>query len=233
MNARRLTPPERYDLAGTLGSLALIHHDHSLHATATEAHWATRTPDGPGRLHLARDGAALVATAYGSGAAWLIDRADAIAGLRDDVSGFAELAAGHEVIRRLARVHSGLRMPATGRTFHHVLPAILGQKVTGVEAYRSYAGIMRHFGEPAPGAGPRLTLPPDPETIAATPYWAFHPFGLEQRRTETLRGAAARIRALDAATDTAQAYQRLAALPGIGAWSRSATSTCPTSSRSR
>jgi 3-methyladenine DNA glycosylase/8-oxoguanine DNA glycosylase len=215
---RRFALPEHYSLAATVGSLALINHDRTLHAGAEEAWWATRTPDGPGRLRLARSGAELVASAYGPGATWLLDRADAIAGLRDDRTGFAEVAGRHEVVRRLAHSLPGLRLPTTGRIFHHLVPTILGQKVTGTEAYRAYVALLRKFGEPAPGPGPRLTLPPEPAAIAATPYWAFHPFGVEQKRADTLRRAAARAAALEASADSAQAYRRLTAIPGIGPW---------------
>src|SRR5205823_255372 len=83
-------------LHGPLGGLARIAHDPTSSVHATQAWWATRTPDGPGRLHLERDGRTLAATGYGPGADWLVERADAIAGLRDDVDGFAELAARHE-----------------------------------------------------------------------------------------------------------------------------------------
>ena len=219
MSTRRLDLPARYDLARTLGSLALVQHDRTLHLTAAEVWWATRTPDGPGRLHLLRDGSTLHATGHGPGAAWLIDQSDAIAGLRDDLTGFAEVADGHEVVRRLARVHSGLRMPATGRIFHHLLPTVLGQKVTGKEAQHAYLAVLRLFDAPAPGPGPRMPLPPDPVEVATTPYWLFHPFGVEQRRADTLRGAAARASALEASVDAAEAQQRLTALPGIGPWS--------------
>jgi 3-methyladenine DNA glycosylase/8-oxoguanine DNA glycosylase len=217
--ARRLGLPEPYSLAATLGGLALIQHDHTMRLGGTEAWWATRTPDGPGRLHLAQTGGGeLTATAYGPGAGWLLDRADAIAGLRDDVSGFAEVAGRHPLVRQLARTFAGLRLPSTGRTFHHLVPTILGQKVTGKEAYRAYVATLRHFAEPAPGPGPALTLPPDPAAVAATPYWVFHPFGVEQKRADTLRRSAARATALEAAGDAEEAYRRLTALPGIGPW---------------
>jgi 3-methyladenine DNA glycosylase/8-oxoguanine DNA glycosylase len=215
---RRMALPEHYDLAGTLGVLAVIHHDPTVRAGGREAWWATRTPDGPGTLHLVRDGDGLLARAYGAGAGWLLDRADAVAGLRDDVSGFPEVARRHEVVRQLARTRPGFRMPATGRVFHHLVPAILGQKVTGKEAYRSYQKVLRRFGGPAPGPRPDLRLPPDPQSIAETPYYVFHPFGVEQKRADTLRRAAARVAALERATDAAEATRRLTSLPGIGPW---------------
>jgi len=215
---RRLDLPEHYDLAGTLGGVAVIRHDPTVHGGSREAWWATRTPDGPGTLRLTRDGAALDATAFGAGAPWLLEHADAIAGLRDEVAGFDRLAGSHEVVARLARRHRGLRLPATGRVFHHVVPAVLGQKVTGKEAYRSYRKVLRRFGAPAPGPNPRLCLPPDPAAVAAAPYWVFHPFGVEQKRADTLRGAAARAGALERATDAGDASRRLTSLPGIGPW---------------
>jgi 3-methyladenine DNA glycosylase/8-oxoguanine DNA glycosylase len=217
--------PERYDFGRTVNGIALIKGDPTVACTATDAWFATRTPDGPGTLRLARDGGALVATAFGPGRDWLLDRADAIAGLRDDVTDFAEVATRHPLVRRLAREHSGLRFAATGRVFHHLVPAILGQKVTGKEAHSAYVRLLRHFTtEPAPvpasGAGPSrpLRLPPDPAAVAASPYWLFHPFGIEQKRADALRRTAARAGALERSADAADATVRLTSLPGIGPW---------------
>ena len=217
---RRLVVPERYDFGGTLGGIALTKgSDPTLGFTVAGAWFATRTPDGPGTLHLARDGGGLLASAYGPGSAWLLDRADAIAGLRDDLTGFAELAKRHPLVRELARQHSGLRFAATGRIFHHLVPAILGQKVTGKEAHHSYLRLLRHFAsEPAPGPNPKLRLPPDPEAVAATPYWTFHPFGVEQKRADALRKAAVHAAALERMPDAAEATRRMTSLPGIGVW---------------
>jgi 3-methyladenine DNA glycosylase/8-oxoguanine DNA glycosylase len=213
---RVLHPPPRYDLGRSLAALAVVIGDPTVAVSGAEVWWATRTPDGPGTLNLRRCGPDLVATGYGDGAGWLIEHADAIAGLRDDPAGFD--ADAHPLVRRLWREHAGLRMPTTGRVFHHVVPAILGQKVTGKEAYRAYVRLLAHFAEPAPGPHPGVRLPPDPAAVAATPYWVFHRWGVEQRRADTVRRAAARATALDAAPDCAQARRRLLALPGVGAW---------------
>ena len=62
------------------------------------------------------------------------------------------------------------------------------------------AATVRRFGEPAPGPLQPLWVPPEPAVIAAQPYWVFHPFGVEQRRAETLRRAAAEAAACAAPT---------------------------------
>jgi 3-methyladenine DNA glycosylase/8-oxoguanine DNA glycosylase len=211
--------PPRYDLAGTMRGLALIQGDPTLSIDGRSAWFATRTPSGAGTLALRLEGAELRAEAFGPGGDWLLARADAIAGLRDDVTGFPTLARQHPLVARLAREFSGRRIGATGRVFHHLVPAILGQKVTGQEAHHGYVRVLRKLSEPAPGPRAGLLLPPDPAVIAATPYWAFHPMGIEQKRAETLRRAAAAAAALErVAASLPEARARLLSIPGIGPW---------------
>jgi len=214
---RTMTPPERYHLARSVGPLTLGRYDPCGRLDGGDFWLAARTPAGPATLHLARVGAELVATGYGPGADWFADRADAVAGLRDDLSGFPALAARHPLVARLANTFAGVRMAATGLLFPRVLRAILEQKVTGKEAHRAYRGITKHFGAPAPGPS-GLLLPPDPAAIAATPYWRFHPFGVEQRRTQTLLRAALAADRLERCADSAEATRRMTAIPGIGPW---------------
>jgi 3-methyladenine DNA glycosylase/8-oxoguanine DNA glycosylase len=215
---RELRVPPRYEFAGTLSPLVQKRHDPCARLAATELWWACRTPAGPATLHLRRDGERVTADGYGPGAEWVVAQADAIAGLRDDVAGFTEIAARHPVVKAAWHQRSGLRMTRTGRVFTHLLPTIFAQKVTGMEAIRAYTKTVRHFGEPAPGPYPDLLLPPDPAAVAGTPYWVFHPFGVEAKRAETLRRAAAEAARLEAAPDAAAATARLTAIPGIGPW---------------
>ncbi|GAB3145092.1 3-methyladenine DNA glycosylase [Micromonospora sonneratiae] len=215
---RTLRPPEGYHLAGSVRLLAMGAHDPCARFVNETFWWATRTPSGPGTLSLHRMGGELVAAGYGPGAEWLIERADAIAGLTDDVSGFAELAESHPVVAQLAREYRGIRLPATGQIFPRLLRAICEQKVTGKEAFRAYAATVRHFGSPAPGPVRGLWTPPEPAAVAAAPYWVFHPFGLEQRRAETLRRAAMAADRLERCTGSTEATRRLTAISGIGRW---------------
>lgn len=214
---RRLTPPERYHFGASVRPLLVPRHD-PCGAFADGDFWlAMRTPDGPGTLHLRCSAGELVATGYGPGGGWVVERADSIAGLRDDLSDFPALAAAHPLVARLAKTFAGVRMPATGQVFPRLLRAVLEQKVTGKEAHRAYRSICRHFGEPAPGPV-ELVLPPDPAAVAATPYWVFHPFGVEQRRTQALQRVALIAERLERCADSADATRRLVAVSGIGPW---------------
>ncbi|MGN9892620.1 DNA-3-methyladenine glycosylase family protein [Micromonospora sp. L31] len=215
---RALRPPADYRLAASVRSLTFSPYDPCARIAADTFWYATRTPAGPATLALRSGGGDLLAEGYGPGADWVVERADAIAGLRDDLTGFAELAAAHPLVARLAAQHRGRRMPTTGQVFPRLLRAIFEQKVTGKEAYRAYAATVRHFGEPAPGPMQPLLLPPGPEVVAAAPYWVFHPFGVEQRRADTLRRAAAVADRLERCADSTEATRRLTAIAGIGPW---------------
>jgi 3-methyladenine DNA glycosylase/8-oxoguanine DNA glycosylase len=101
------------------------------------------------------------------------------------------------------------------------VPAILEQKVTGQQAHRGLAGLTRVHGEAAPGPPEwRLRLLPPPAVLAALPYYAYHPFDVEQRRAEVIRRVAARAAWFEAIVDLplVEAYARLTAVPGIGPW---------------
>jgi len=113
----------------------------------------------------------------------------------------------------------GLRIGRSAAVVEALVPTILEQKVVGLEARRSYARLVRALGEPAPGPVP-LLVPPTPAVLAATPAWAFHRFGVERKRADTIRVAcsyARRLEEIDGMT-MADAYNRLTALPGVGPW---------------
>ena len=103
--------------------------------------------------------------------------------------------------------------------FEALLPAVLEQKVTTVEAKAGYRALVEALGEPAPGPV-RLKVPPSPQVLARTPYWAFHRFGVERRRAVVLIEAARSANRLEEITtmDRASAYRRLEAFPGVGPW---------------
>ena len=178
--------------------------------------FATRTREGPATLHLARRNGTVDVRAWGPGAAWAAAHAPALCGEEDDDSGFDPT---HPVLARLHRESRGLRMPRTHAVFEALLPTVIGQQVTSEEAHESYRHLVNALGEPAPGPR-RLTLPPDPHSLANTPYWAFHRFGIERRRADVIIRAARSVKRLEETVtmDLPSAYRRLQAFPGVGPW---------------
>lgn len=216
MIERRLELRAPLDLGSTLGPLAHGRGDTTIRIGRGEAWLAFHTPAGPASLRLVMAGTAVVrATAWGEGAELAVDGASALIGELDRPE---ELVARHPVLRRLQRAHPGLRLTRSGRVLHALVPAIIEQKITGTEAFRTYAALLRVHGAPAPGPLTSLRLPPTPDRLASLPYHAFHPLGLERRRSEVIRRAASRAAWLEAAPDAAEASRRLRSLPGIGPW---------------
>jgi 3-methyladenine DNA glycosylase/8-oxoguanine DNA glycosylase len=209
------------DLRRTLRPLRRGASDPTIRVDPTGVWRATRTPDGPASLHLAPAGGCEVRVrAWGPGAARALEAAPALIGATDDRAGFEP--GRHPVVAELARRLPGLRIARTGAVLEALVPSVIEQKVTGIEARRSYCALVRRLGERAPGpAGDAgLLVPPAAARLAVTPSYAFHPFGLERRRADTIRRAAAVAPALErlAGLPPADARRRLRALPGVGPW---------------
>lgn len=177
---------------------------------------ATRTPAGPGTERLWLDGDRLRVEAWGPGAEWLCENAANLVGEDRPPAGFEPR---HPLLVELQRRHRGVRIPRTAAVLEAAVPSILEQKVISLQARQAYRRLLAELGEAAPGPLP-LRLPPVPAVLAATPYWVFHPWGVEQRRAETVTRAARHASRLEeaAAMGPADALRRLTALPGIGAW---------------
>ncbi len=183
---------------------------------------ATRTPAGPVTLFIEASAGTVRARAWGAGSAWALERLGALVGLDDDP---AALVPRHAVVADAARRLRGLRLGRTGAVLEALVPAILEQKVTGDEARRTLRALVHRYGDAAPGP-PGLRLQPAPETLAALPYHAFHPLGLERRRAELIRAVAREAGRLERIGDVAAvpggdpapAYAALRAFPGIGPW---------------
>ena len=208
------TPQRPLDLWLTLGALgsgpSLRHHDGDI--------WrATRTPEGPAsiRLHRRRSGEVDV-EAWGPGSEWAVLHAPEWCGERDDDTGFTPR---HPLIAQLQREIRGVRMPRTNAVFEALVPTVILQQVTTVEARDSYHHLVNALGETAPGPV-SLKIPPAPAVLADTPYWQFHRFGIERRRAEVIIRAARSVKRLEETSqmDVASAYRRLLAFPGVGAW---------------
>ena len=202
-----------FDLFSTLAPIGL---GLSLRVHRNEAWRATRTPEGPATIHLTYSAPRVEVEAWGPGAEWAAGRATAVCGEDDDASGFRPQ---HRLISDLHRHHPGLRLTKTHAAFEALVPAVLAQKVTTVEAHAGYRALVDGLGEPAPGPV-HLKVPPSAHLLARTPYWTFHRFGVERRRAEVIIRAARSAYRLEEITtmDIANAYRRLEAFPGIGPW---------------
>jgi 3-methyladenine DNA glycosylase/8-oxoguanine DNA glycosylase len=205
-----------YDLRRTLWPLRRGTGDPTMRVAEREAWWAMRTASGPATVQLRHEGERLLAEAWGAGAEAALEAVPASAGLLDDDRA---LRAHHPVIADLHRRLPGLRITRTMRPVDALIPAVLEQKVTGLEARRAYRGLALELGDPAPGPA-QLVLPPDPGALAAMASFRLHPHGVERRRAERLIGLCARAAAIDrlAALPPAEARERLQLFPGVGPW---------------
>lgn len=202
-----------------IGALDLRRTLRPLHGWfADDGWWLTaRTPNGPGTLRIRRTREELVGDAWGEGADWLLEALRAIAGLDDDPNSFTT---DHPLVGELHRSNPGLRFGRTGLVFDALVVAIVGQKVTGSEASWAMRGLRGAFADVAPGPRRGLSMPPDPERMAAAPYWAYHELHLEKRRAEVLRRVAKEFAAIEATSSQPpeSAARVLDQHSGVGPW---------------
>lgn len=177
----------------------------------------TRTPSGPVTVRMRLEGRRLVVDAWGPGSDRALDRVSEWVGEADDPD---VLVPRHPAVDRAVRAGRGMRMAAVGGLVEVLVPVILAQKVTAVEAGRSYRRLVARYGEQAPGPGDFVRLPPHPDRLAELRYFDFHPLGVERRRAETIIGACRVADRIEATSrhDLASSYRFLHRLPGIGPW---------------
>jgi 3-methyladenine DNA glycosylase/8-oxoguanine DNA glycosylase len=202
--------------------------------------WRTSlTPDGPATLRViaappgaappgaappaagalpAAAGTLVRARAWGPGADWMLAALPDLLGASDDPAGFRP---EHPLLRDAVRRLPGFRIGRSGRVLEALVPAVLEQKVVGLEAFRAWRLLLRAFGLPAPGPAPAgLLVCPPAATWAAVPSWEWHRAGVEGIRAATIRAAARVAGRLEqlAARPPAEADRALQSLSGIGIW---------------
>ncbi len=181
---------------------------------------ATWTPDGPATVLLRWSAStALDAETWGPGADWLLARVPHMVGDLDPGDAQLETDA-HPVVAATARANRLVRFGASGTLYHELLPTILQQRITAVEAKHQWALLCRELSDPAPGPFPRLLAPPAPGVLARQPSWWFHPLGIERKRAEPLIEVARHAAKFWAwaGLSPKEAARLLQLIPGVGVW---------------
>ena len=213
-------PEVPVDAVRTLSPLRRGAGDPTCRRTPDGALWRTAcTADGPATYRLSGHPRCWTLEAWGPAASRVAAGLPALLGAAWDPARFvvrhAALAEPH---RRLLAV----RVPATGLVWEALVPAVLEQKVTGMEARESWRCLLLRHGHPAPGPAPAgMRVCPPPSRWARIPSWEWHAAGVDPRRTHTVLRAAHllgdRVLAWDA-LDCHEVARKLRALPGVGAW---------------
>lgn len=183
--------------------------------------WACSSPQGPATVFIAPQpsSATVEATAWGDGADWLLEQVPRLLGALDDPP--VEWAS-HPAVDQALRAHPHWRLGRMDLVLQALAPSVIEQKVTGQEAFDSWATVVRRHGTPAPGpAGARgLMVPPSNVRLAALPSWEWLRASVDHARAGALTQAFARGESLEKAVLAApeRADELLRTLPGIGVW---------------
>ncbi|MEU3845235.1 DNA-3-methyladenine glycosylase 2 family protein [Streptomyces sp. NPDC028635] len=221
---RTWTPDGPLDLGLVLGPLRRGPGDPTFQAMPDGSVWRTsRTPAGPGTLRVTMRAGTVRGDAWGPGAEWLLEQLPRLCGAEDDPSAFAPR---HKIVALARHRRPGLRLGRTGLVLESLIPSVLEQKVTTVEAYRAWRLLVRRFGEPAPGPAPgRMYVMPTARDWALIPSWEWHRAGVDDKRASTILRAVRVAARLEEATrmPPAAAQARLEVVPGIGPWTSAET----------
>ncbi|CAN5160270.1 3-methyladenine DNA glycosylase [soil metagenome] len=212
-------PRGELSLRLTLGPLAQGSTDPTMQRDAAGIWLAIGTPDGAASLHLRSRSGVVEAAAWGSGAEHAIAGVPALLGDGDETDGFEP--GRHPLIAELHHQTPGLRLTRAARLLPFLIPTILAQKVTGIEAKRAWRVLVTKHGEPAPGPAPLgMRVAPPAAVWRRIPSWEWHRAGVGPQRSDTVMRAVAVGESLEraASVDADEAKRRLRTIPGIGIW---------------
>jgi 3-methyladenine DNA glycosylase/8-oxoguanine DNA glycosylase len=219
-------PARPLDLRLTLRALGRGAQDPTLRWDSTGVWRTVPSPIGAATLHLAQRGAAVDAVAWGPGAEWVIAAVPELLGAGDRDDGFD--VAGHPLLRDSHRRNAGLRLLRTGLVLEMLIAAILEQKVTGIEARRAWAQLIRRYGEPAPGPAPAgMRVFPAAAVWRAIPSWEWHRAGVDPQRSRTAIAAASVASGLERTLELGRGgsvvERALRSVGGVGVWTAAET----------
>lgn len=220
-------PPFPLDVALTLSDLGHGRSDPCHRVDAAGTVWRTsRLSSGGVAYRLWQTHGEVYADAWGPGSEELLEELPRLLGAGDRPETFdpqsPALARAHRHLR-------GFRVPRTGRVLEALIPAILEQRVVGLDARAAWRRLVQRLGDPAPGPVPAgMRLPPSVEQWASLPSWEWLRAGVDDHRTRAamaslrlapaLERAAARLGPDD---DPEPIYRRLRSIPGVSVWTAS------------
>ena len=184
---------------------------------------ATWTPEGPATVMIRwRSSAAsdpLSAQAWGPGGDWMLRQVPRMVGDFDRSAPELE-ADAHPVVARCARANRSRRFGASSTLYHELLPTVIEQRITNVEATQQWAALCRALSQRAPGPFTGLLLPPAADVLRLQPSWWFHPIGIERKRAQALIEIARHASKMWAWAELApaDAGRMLRLVPGVGVW---------------
>ena len=129
-------------------------------------------------------------------------------------------------LHRTRRAHPGLRLPRTRLVMDALVPAVIEQRVTGLQAHRAWRWLLHDYGSVAPGPAPAgMRVPPAPSTVLEVTAWDWSRWDVDLARQRALRAAATVAHRLEecVAMPLDAAVARLQVVPGIGIWTAAET----------
>lgn len=215
----RYEPHGEVSLRLTLAPLGQGSTDPTIQRDASGTWITMATPAGRASLHLRSRAGGIDAAAWGPGAEHAISGVPALLGAEDDDTGFDPSA--HPVVAELHHRTRGLRLTRAARILPFLIPTILAQKVTGIEAKRAWRELVHRHGEPAPGPAPLgMRVAPPPAVWRRIPSWEWHRAGVGPQRSDTIMRVVAVGASLERAADDAipDALRKLRSILGVGIW---------------
>jgi 3-methyladenine DNA glycosylase/8-oxoguanine DNA glycosylase len=186
----------------------------------------TNTAAGPATLHIEQRGDEIRAIAWGPGAETAIAGVPELCGQGDDWTDL-DLST-HPFLHEVWRAMPGLRLTRTSAVFEALLPAIIEQKVTSIEARHSWRWLLMKYGAEAPGPAPQgMRVFPNAQVWRRVPSWDWHRAGVTPQRSDTAMRASAVAdsleRTLALGRGGAEVARMLRTVLGVGVWTAAET----------
>ncbi|PVZ96329.1 3-methyladenine DNA glycosylase [Amnibacterium flavum] len=225
-------PREPVSLRLVLGSLGRGHGDPTFRWDLDGRHgapgvWRTLlTPEGPATIHLAQrlDGD-IVSRAWGAGAEWATDQLPRTLGSEDDWSGLD--VSSVPLLADTLRRRPDLRISRVDLVLEMMIPAIIEQRITGLEARRAWRYLLSRYGTTPPGPAPQgMRVFPDATTWRRIPSWEWHKAGVDPARSRTCIRAATVADGLErtlAFDPGREVESRMRTIAGVGVWTAAET----------